>query len=142
MDCGVIRLAETNTGTEEAATGLARFTNITKLPKGNIENIANSLTVLGSEFATTENEIQEMSLRFWCGFTNWLEWGRDNRVFCCTNRRQPYAESGGTAMSRVFVDIAVAVDKGGEKPRAFRRRCRANRTGIQLTIQTECSRDG
>ena len=60
----IVRLAETSTlGAEEAATGLARFAAITKLPEQNIENLATSLTVLGSEFATAEPEIMELGLR-------------------------------------------------------------------------------
>ena len=117
----IVRLAETSTlGAEEAATGLARFANITKLPQGNIENLANSLTVLGSEFATTENEIQEMSLRLaGAGSQIGLTGAEIAGFSAALTSLGINAESGGTAMSRVFVDIAVAVDEGGEKLERF-----------------------
>lgn len=117
----IVRLAETSTlGAEEAATGLARFANITKLPQGNIENLANSLTVLGSEFATTENEIQEMSLRLaGAGSQIGLTGAEIAGFSAALTSLGINAESGGTAMSRVFIDIAVAVDKGGEKLEQF-----------------------
>jgi len=117
----IVRLAETSTlGAEEAATGLARFANITKLPQGQIENLANSLTVLGSEFATTENEIQEMSLRLaGAGSQIGLTGAEIAGFSAALTSLGINAESGGTAMSRVFIDIAVAVDKGGEKLEQF-----------------------
>ena len=117
----IVRLAETSTlGAEEAATGLARFANITKLPQGNIENLANSLTVLGSEFATTENEIQEMSLRLaGAGSQIGLSGAEITGFSAALTSLGINAESGGTAMSRVFIEIAKAVDKGGEKLEQF-----------------------
>ena len=113
----IVRLAETSTlGAEEAATGLARFANITRLPQAEIGRLATSLTVLGSEFATTESEIQEMSLRLAAAGTHiGLSAAEITGFSAALTSLAINAEAGGTAISRVFIDMAAAVEQGGAK---------------------------
>ena len=113
----IVRLAETSTlGAEEAATGLARFANITRLPQAEIGRLATSLTVLGSEFATTESEIQEMSLRLAAAGTHiGLSAAEITGFSAALTSLGINAEAGGTAISRVFIDMAAAVEQGGAK---------------------------
>ena len=113
----IVRLAETSTlGAEEAATGLARFANITKLPEKNIENLATSLTVLGSEFATAEPEIMELGLRL--AATGKLVGFSEAQILGLSAAMTAVginAEKGGTAMSKVLIAIAEAASTGGKK---------------------------
>jgi TP901 family phage tail tape measure protein len=113
----IVRLAETSTlGAEEAATGLARFAAITKLPEQNIENLATSLTVLGSEFATAEPEIMELGLRL--AATGKLVGFSEAQILGLSAAMTAVginAEKGGTAMSKVLIGIAEAASEGGKK---------------------------
>ena len=113
----IVRLAETSTlGSEEAATGLARFAAITKLPEKNIRNLATSLTVLGSDFATAEPEIVELGLRI--AATGKLVGFSEAQILGLSAAMTAVginAEKGGTAMSKVLIGIAEAASEGGKK---------------------------
>lgn len=51
----------TNMTSEEAATMLAQFANVTGLPVDQYENLGSAITALGNSSATTESKIVEMS---------------------------------------------------------------------------------
>lgn len=59
----MINLGETtNLSADEAATALARFSNITGTSFSDVDKLGSSLVDLGNNFATTESEILEMSV--------------------------------------------------------------------------------
>jgi len=113
----IVNLAETSTmAAEEAATALARFAAITKLPQVEINRLATSLTILGSEFATTESEIMEMGLRL--AATGKLIGMSEADILGLSAAMTSVgiaAEMGGTAMSKVLIGIAEAAGEGGKK---------------------------
>ena len=113
----IVNLAETSTmAAEEAATALARFAAITKLPQEEINRLATSLTILGSEFATTESEIMEMGLRL--AATGKLIGMSEADILGLSAAMTSVgiaAEMGGTAMSKVLIGIAQAAGEGGKK---------------------------
>jgi len=117
----IVRLGETSTlSLEEAAVGLARFTNITGGAQKDIGNVANSLTVLGSEFAANESQILEFSLRLaGAGDTIGLTAAEILGIGTALAAVGLNAESGGSAFSRVMIDIAKAVEKGGDRLEKF-----------------------
>ena len=113
----IVNLAETSTmAAEEAATALARFAAITKLPQEEINRLATSLTILGSEFATTESEVMEMGLRL--AATGKLIGMSEADILGLSAAMTSVgiaAEMGGTAMSKVLIGIAEAAGEGGKK---------------------------
>jgi len=137
----IVRLAETSTlGAEEAATGLARFANITRLSQDQIGRLATSLTVLGSEFATTESEIQEMSLRLAAAGTHiGLSAAEITGFSAALTSLGINAEAGGTAISRVFIDMAAAVDQGGAKLELFASVAGQSVDGFKKRFETDAA---
>ncbi len=111
----IVNLAETSTmAAEEAATALARFNAITK--NADTRALATSLTILGSEFATTESEIMEMGLRL--AATGKLIGMSEADILGLSAAMTSVgiaAEMGGTAMSKVLIGIAEAAGEGGKK---------------------------
>ena len=111
----IVNLAETSTmAAEEAATALARFNAITK--NADTRALATSLTILGSEFATTESEIMEMGLRI--AATGKLIGMSEADILGLSAAMTSVgiaAEMGGTAMSKVLIGIAEAAGEGGKK---------------------------
>lgn len=110
----------TNLTSEEAATGMARFANITQLPQEQIANLGSVLVDLGNNLATTEKEILDMGLRLagagvQIGLTEEQTLGLAGALSSVGIR----AESGGTAFSRVMADMASAAATGGDAMAGF-----------------------
>ena len=53
----------TNLSSEEAATSMARFANVTGMSQKNFDKLGSTVVALGNNMATTEKEIVEMATR-------------------------------------------------------------------------------
>lgn len=110
----------TNLSFEQAAKGLARFSNILQIPIKNIDVLGNVIVDLGNNFATTESEILNFGIRLApIGKTVGLTEQEILGLAAAFSSLGIPAERGGTALQRVFIDISRAVDAGGSKLKEF-----------------------
>lgn len=110
----------TNMAASEAATSLARFTNIMQLPQDQFDRIGSTIVDLGNNFATTEAEITEFATRM-AGSAKVAGVTAD-QVFAISTALSSVgvrAESGGTAMQKALLNINDAVVTGNSNLAVF-----------------------
>jgi TP901 family phage tail tape measure protein len=112
----------TNLAATEAATALARFMNIMQTAPSDVSRLGSAIVDLGNNSATTEAEIVEMALRIaGAGRTIGLSEAQVLGFSAALSSVGIRAEAGGTAVSRVFLEIDTAVSRGGDTLEVFAR---------------------
>lgn len=113
----MIDLGETtNLSAEEAATSLARFSNIMGTSQGDVDRLGSAIVGLGNNYATTEAEIVAMSMRLaGAGKQANLSEGEVLGLATAMSSVGIEAEAGGSAMSLTMKRIAKEVESGGEQ---------------------------
>lgn len=110
----------TNLEVDEAATAVARFTEVMGSSDDEFENVASSLVELGNNFATTESEILGFATRLaGIGATVGLTEGEVLGLATAFTAMGEPAERGATAVQRAFVSMFQAVSQGGDDLRSF-----------------------
>ena len=117
----MIDLGETtNLTANDAATQLARFVNVMGTSQDQVSNLGSALVELGNNYATTEAEILAMAQRLsGAGSQIGMSEGQVLGLSTALSSVGIEAEAGGSAMSKVMIDIASSVDKGGERVEQF-----------------------
>ena len=113
----MIDLGETtNLSAEEAATSLARFSNIMGTSQGDMDRLGSAIVGLGNNYATTEGEIVAMSMRLaGAGKQAKLSEGDVLGLATAMSSVGIEAEAGGTAMSLTMKRISKEVEMGGDQ---------------------------
>lgn len=112
----------TNLTSDQAANAVARIQNIFGAAGEDTQNLASTLVALGNAGASTESEIVELSLRIaGAGHTVNLTQAEVLSFASAIASVGIDAESGGTAISRVFINMANAAAQGGDKIDEFAR---------------------
>lgn len=110
----------TNLSADEAASALAKFSNIMGTSAKDVERLGSTLVALGNDGASTERDIMEMGLRIaGAGHQVGLTEAQVLSFSSALSSVGIEAEAGGSAFSHVMVTMSQAVASGGKDLDAF-----------------------
>lgn len=110
----------TNLSSDEAATALAKFANITNMSANDYNKLGSVIVDLGNNFATTEKDIVEMGTRLAAtGELTGLSQAQIMSLATAMSSVGLEAEAGGSAMSKLLKSIQLATETGSDDLKTF-----------------------
>ena len=107
--------ASTNLAAEDAATSMARIANVTQTAAEDYGRMGSTIVALGNNFATTESEIVNMTLRLSAAGTQaGMTLPEIMGMSAALSSMGMSADSGGSAMSKMIKKVQLAVETGSE----------------------------
>ena len=130
----------TNMSANDAATGMARFLNITGSGSGTVGKLGSTIVNLGNNLATTESEILNMGLRIagtgkQVGMTDAQMMGWAGTMSSLGIE----AEAGGTAFSSFESKLEKACANGGDKLDGFAKVAGMSASEFKQKFETDAS---
>lgn len=108
----------------DAATSIARFANIMGMSADQYGNLGSTLVALGNNYATTESEIMEMSLRLaGAGKQVGLSEAQVLAFSAALSAVGIEAQMGGSSLSKALIKMEVAAATGGDALKDFATVC-------------------
>jgi TP901 family phage tail tape measure protein len=110
----------TNLSADEAATSISQLMNVMQTAPEDVDNLGAALVALGNNGASTERDIIQMAQRIaGAGAQIGLAEADVLAIANAVASAGIEVEAGGTAISRVFTNMAIAAKQGGEKLDGF-----------------------
>ena len=130
----------TNMSANDAATGMARFLNITGSGSGTVGKLGSTIVNLGNNLATTESEILTMGLRI--AGTGKQVGMTDAEMMAWAGTMSSLgieAEAGGTAFSSFESKLEKACANGGDKLDGFAKVAGMSASEFKQKFETDAS---
>ena len=130
----MIKLGDTtNLSSEEAASSIAKFANVTNMSLTDVDSLGAAIVDLGNNYATTEADIMNMATRLsGAGSQVGLSQGQILGLATAMSSVGIEAEMGGSAMSKAMVKMQVAVETGFDQVNAVTEKAGMSLRDIEL----------
>lgn len=110
----------TNLTSDEAASSLAKFANITKMSADNYSNLGSVIVNLGNKFATTEADIVAMATKMAsAGTMAGMSQPQILALAAALSSVGNEAEAGGSTMSKLLTEISLSVETSSDSLQMF-----------------------
>jgi TP901 family phage tail tape measure protein len=110
----------TNLVGEQGASQLAKFANITQMSQKDFDRLGSTIVALGNNMATTEADIVTMGMRLaGAGKQVGLTEAQIMGLSAALSSVGIEAEAGGSSVSKVMIEMQLAVEKGGDSLEDF-----------------------